>query len=147
MSNAKYDPTNVAAQWGPIILTGFAPGAYITAQMFAPTRYQRTSARGRSVHTLVTDKGGQVMMRFQGDSPSLALIMAQILIDEAPGGNVVFPLIIKDLNGLDSVVSPVARCVSIPNLEHTDGEANPREFEWWCEPLFIYHGGIASING
>ena len=93
------------------------------------------------------DKGGEVMMRFQGDSPSLALIMAQMIIDQAPGGNVVFPLIIKDLNGLDSVVSPVARCVAIPNLEHTDGEASPREFKWWCEPLLIYHGGIASING
>jgi len=67
--------------------------------------------------------------------------------NQAPGGNVVFPLIIKDLNGLDSVVSPVARCVAIPNLEHTDGEASPREFKWWCEPLLIYHGGIASVNG
>ncbi len=39
------------------------------------------------------------------------------------------------------------RCVAIPNLEHTDGEASPREFKWWCEPLLIYHGGIASVNG
>lgn len=147
MSNAKYDPNLVSALWGPIILTGFEAGAFITAAMFSPQRYTRKSAFGRSIHTQVTDKGGNVMMRFQADSPVLVLLSAQLAIDLAPGGNVAFPLIVKDLNGLDAIVSPVARLVSIPTLEHNDGDQGPREFEWWCEPLEIFHGGIASVNG
>jgi len=66
-----------------------------------------------------------------------------MIIDLAPGGNVVFPLIVKDLNGLDTIVSPAARLVTIPVLEHNDGEQGPREYMWWCEPLVIFHGGSA----
>lgn len=147
MSTAKYDPNIVTALWGPIIMTGFEAGAYITATMFSVERYTRKSSRGRAIHTQVTDNGGSVTMRFQADSPTLPLLAAQMITDLAPGGNVVFPLIVKDLNGLDSIVSPAARLVTIPVLEHNDGEQGPREYMWWCEPLVIFHGGIASING
>ena len=147
MSIAKFDPKLLIVTWGPFLLNGFESGTAVTATLYQPERYTRKSSRGRAIHTQVTDNGGSVTMRFQADSPTLPLLAAQMIIDLAPGGNVVFPLIVKDLNGLDSIVSPAARLVTIPVLEHNDGEQGPREYMWWCEPLVIFHGGIASING
>ena len=43
----------VTALWGPIIMTGFEAGAYITATMFSVERYTRKSSRGRAIHTQV----------------------------------------------------------------------------------------------
>lgn len=147
MSIAKFDPNLVKATWGPILLTGFEAGEFISAALNVPDRYTFKSAFGRSIHTLSTDTSGIITMRFQGDSPSLALIMAQIKIDQAPGGNVVLPIMVKDNNGFDVVVSPLARIVNIPALSFNDGDQSPREFMWRCEPLEIFHGGIASVNG
>ncbi len=147
MSNAKFDPTIVKVMWGPYMLTGFEAGAYITATMNSVQRYTRKSSFGRSVHTQVTDLGGSVTMRFQADSPALIVLSTQMVIDQQPGGNVILPLMIKDNNGLDVVTSPLARCVSTPVLEFNDGDQGPREFEFWCEPLVIFHGGISYLNG
>ncbi len=143
MSNAKYSPELVTVLWGPFQLTGFESGEFITATMNSVERYTRKAAHGRSIHTQVTDKGGMVTMRFQADSPALLVISTQIAIDLAPGGNVILPLIVKDSNGLDVITSPLARCVTIPVMSHNDGDQAPREFVWWCEPLEIFHGGIA----
>ena len=147
MSNAKYDPNLVKAMWGPIILIGFESGAFITATMNAVERYTRKAAFNRSIHTQVTDNGGSVTMRFQADSPSILPLQTALKTDLAPGGNVVLPLIVKDLNGLDTIISPLARLISIPVLEHNDGDQAAREFVWWCEPLEIFYAGIASLNG
>ncbi len=147
MSNAKYDPRLVSFIWGPLNLTGFAAGEFIVAAMRSSERYTWSGAFGRSVHTLVTDRSGMVTARFGPDSPSLVLLAQQIAIDQAPGGNVLLPLMVKDNNGLDAVVSPLARLVSIPNMAHNDGDQAPREFVWWCEPLEIFHGGIAYVTG
>lgn len=147
MSNAKYDPVLVVAQWGPFFLTGFEAGEFIVATMNSVERYSRKAAFNRSIHTKVTDRGGSVTMRFQADSPVLSVLSAQYLIDDAPGGNVIYPLIVKDVNGADSITSPLARLVTVPTLSHNDGDQAPREFVWWCEPLVIFHGGIASIPG
>ena len=147
MSIAKYDPNLVTVIWGPFLLNGFEGGAFITATMNSVERYTRKAAFNRAIHTQVTDQGGSVTMRFQADSPSLKVLATQIEIDQLPGGNVVFPLIVKDNNGLDAIASPVARIITIPVMEHNDGDQAPREFVWWCEPLKIFHGGIFSING
>lgn len=147
MSIAKYDPNLVTVLWGPFILNGFEAGEFITATMTSVERYTAKSAFGRSIHTQVTDQSGTVTMRFQADSPSLIVLATQLAIDQAPGGNILFPLIIKDNNGFDAITSPLARLWSQPVLSHNDGDQAPREFMWRCEPLVIFHGGIASING
>ena len=146
MSNAKYDPNLVTVLWGPFLLTGFEAGEFITATMAQTERYIRKSAFGRSIHTLVTDLGGMVTMRFQADSPSLKILATQYVADQAPGGNVILPLIIKDNNGLDAIASPLARLITIRSLTHNDGDQAPREFQWMCEPLVIFHGGIFAQN-
>ncbi len=147
MSVAKFNPNTVTMTWGPILMVGFEGGEFITAELAAPQRYTRKQAFGRAIHTQTTDTGGTVTVRLQADSPSIALIMAQIKIDTAPGGNVLFPLLVKDLSGLDVVVSPLARCINIPTMAFSTDDPAPREFVFQCEPLEIFHGGIASLNG
>ena len=144
---AKYNPTLVIASWGPILLNGFAGGAFISATMRSNERYTWKGAFGRSIHTQVTDNSGTVTMRFQADSPSILPLQTAMKVDLAAYGNVTHPLIVKDLNGLDTILSPIARLVTIPVLEHNESEAADREFVWWCEPLEIFHGGIAFLNG
>lgn len=147
MSVAKFDPNTVTMTWGPILFVGFENGEFITCEMAAPQRYTRKHAFGRAIHVQSTDFGGTVTVRLQGDSPTIALLQAQIDIDQAPGGNVLFPLLVKDLSGLDVVVSPLARCITIPTLAFSTDDAPPREFVFQCEPLKITHGGIFAQNG
>ncbi|TXH41743.1 MAG: hypothetical protein E6Q97_36915 [Desulfurellales bacterium] len=146
MSVAKYNPLLVTVQWGPFKLVGFETGEFITAEMTSQDRYTFKSAFGRSIHTQITDMSGMVTMRFQADSPSLFVINTQLKLDLAPGGNIVFPLIVKDNNGLDVCTSPYARVMNIPPMSHNDGDQAPREFRWRCDPLDIVHGGIFSQN-
>lgn len=147
MSVATFDPNTVTMTWGPIVMVGFEGGEFITAELAVPQRYSRKQAFGRAIHTKATDTGGTVTVRLQADSPSIALIMTQIVADLAPGGNVLLPLLVKDLSGLDVVVSPLARCISIPTLAFSTDDPPPREFVFQCEPLNITHGGISAQNG
>lgn len=147
MSVAKFDPNTVTMTWGPIQFVGFEGGEFITAEMRVPQRYTVKQAFGREIHTQTTDVGGTVTVRLQADSPTLILLQAQIDIDQAPGGNVLLPLMVKDLSGLDVVVAPLARCISIPTLAFTTDDPGPREFMFACSPLKITHGGISANNG
>lgn len=147
MSVAKFDPNTVTMTWGPIVMIGFEAGEFIVAELASPQRYTRKQAFGRAIHTQTTDTGGTVTVRLQADSPSIALIAAQIKADAAPGGNVLLPLLVKDLSGLDVVVSPLARCINIPTMSFSTDDPAPREFIFQCEPLDITHGGIFSQNG
>lgn len=147
MSIAKFNPNFLTIFWGPFFLTGFETGEFMTAALTTPERYTGKQAFGRSIHVQSTDTSGVVTLRFQADSPSLIVLAAQQKIDLAPGGNVLYPIIAKDNNGLDVVTSPLARIWNTPNLTFSDGEPAPREWMFRCEPLDIFHGGIAYVNG
>jgi hypothetical protein len=146
VSIAKFNPNTVVMTWGPILFVGFENGEFITAELAAPARYTRKQAFGRAIHTQSTDTGGTVTVRLQGDSPTILLLSAQIKLDLAPGGNVLFPLLVKDMSGFDVVVSPLARCITIPTLAFSSDDPPPREFVFQCEPLDLTHGGILSQN-
>jgi hypothetical protein len=108
--------------WGPILFVGFEGGEFITAELAVPQRYSRKQAFGRAIHTQSTDTGGTVTVRLQADSPTIALLSAQLKADLAPGGEREEGTIrVKDINAtmafsLLTGIEP-NESESLPNVE------------------------------
>lgn len=140
-----YDPTLVRVHFGPVILTGFAPGEMIriarTSQSFTMT----SGAYGDVVRTRKRDRSATATIRLLAASPSNDLLSAILDADEEAGTGIKsFALL--DKNGTTVVNGPAAWVQKVPEIVRGD-EAD--EVEWMIDIAILTAlvGGQTIVGG
>ena len=122
MTVQTYDPKDVFITVGGRILTGFAE-EMITAERENPQVDDLAGAQGDVARVITNDKRGSITVTLLPTSPSNLILSDLVNADGVNGGNSVFPLIIKDNRGDDSLsaedawITNPARVVYNKNVE------------------------------
>lgn len=126
MATTTYDPKEVTLLFGGISIEGFAEGSFISVEYAVPERTTTTvGADGQVVRTVNNNNSATITVRLMPDSPSIAVIKATRLADQATNAGIV-PIALKSGVG-DLFAADGAWIQSRTNTEF-EGDITPREF-------------------
>lgn len=97
-----YDPKKYLMSWGPVLFSGFADGTFINAARNNQSVNLAVGSTGDAARAISNDKSGIVTATLLQTARVNNALSALEKIDQASGDGI-FPLLIKDLGGLDIV--------------------------------------------
>lgn len=140
MASYTYVPQSVEVIWtpsvgAPLVLSGFAPGDFITAEYATSQRVTTTSNFALTVHTLTTDQLGTVTATLQAAAPTAKLLYIAALAQEiaATQGSPLNTgtLVIREPGATNSLaVLNDAVLSTVPSQSFGDGGQPTRAFAW-----------------
>lgn len=139
----EYDPGEVALTIGVFIITGFAPGTFITVAREAQTYTKTAGADGEVARTKSRNRSGSVTFVLMGTSPSNADLAAILIADENAGTGVT-DLMIKDNSGNDLHIAAESWGQKPPNAPYGD-ELSNREYVWDCADITMISAGSGPV--
>ncbi len=140
MALATYDPAKVIVTFFGNVLSGFADGAFVTAERNEDAFTLTVGADGEAARTRNQNKSGTVTLTLKQDSMSNDVLSALHAVDELSGTGV-GPLLIKDLAGLTVVAAQNAYIKKVASAEFGK-ELSDREWVLEADNLQVFNGGI-----
>jgi len=135
----QYDPAqNILIVHGHII-TGFAPGSFITAERDNDSFTDEVGADGSVTRVKSHDKRGTITITLMGEAPSNNILSAINVADELIGsgsGNVK----LTNLNSATAINAANGWVMKPANFEAAD-TTSPREWKIRCASLSMFIGG------
>ena len=97
-----HNPKKVLLSWGPILVSGYADGTFIEAARNNQSVNLAVGSTGAGCRAISNDKSGIVTVTLLQSAIINALLSASARLDEEAGSEV-WPLLCKDLSGLDVI--------------------------------------------
>lgn len=140
--HGTYDPKLVVVSWGPVLFSGFADGTFINAVRNNQGSNLAIGSTGDGARAISNDKSGLVTLTLLQTAKTNGLMSAINEADELVGSGV-FPLLIKDLRGLDLVSAINMWIQKVPDYNR-GREVGDGNTAWALETddLKIFHGGL-----
>jgi len=139
-----YAPHEVSVIFGAIILSGFMTGTIIEVARNEKLFKQITGVDGEGADVKSNNRSGTVKITLLQTSLTNQALSAIHFLDETSNAGV-YPLIIKDNNGLDLVFSPACRLEGPPDVSYSD-DVDGREWTFICNVLEINAGGAVATT-
>lgn len=139
MSLRTYDPKQVIFTWNGIVITGFAPGTFITAARTTDLWELIVGADGEATRVKSNDRSGSVTATLQQGSQANDLLMAQLIADEI-GNTGVGAILIKDFTGNSFVAGAQAFIKRVPDFARATADESNIEWLFAIATLEIFNG-------
>lgn len=141
MSVVNYDPKLIVVTFGPILLDGFAPGTYFTAERNEDSFSIQVGVRGDACRSKTNNKSGRFTCTLGQWSLVNDELSAIMNLDELTSpGTGIFPMIAKDLNGTTLCAAEKAWIVKPPAVSYA-AEAESREWIFETDLMSKIIGG------
>lgn len=123
-----YNPKEVVIIFGPIIVTGFADGTFLSVEFNEDAFTLQVGTDGEGTRSKSNNESGRATFTLMQSSDSNDLLSALHGVDKStPSGDGIVPLLIKDLQGTSLHSAETAWIVKGPTNEY-GREAGPREW-------------------
>ena len=142
MANLAYlDPKEVVISFGPILLSGYADGTFVSVERNEDSFSLTVGSDGEAARSKSNNKSGRVTVTLLQSSLSTDLLSAQAVLDErSPSGDGVAPLLVKDNNGRGLYTAETAWIVKPATASHAR-ETENREWVIETNELLMLVGG------
>lgn len=141
---ATYDPKQVDFSFGPVIVTGYADGSFLTAARDNPMFTSGTGSDGSGYRAKSNDTSGTVTCTLLQVSPSNDELSTIALADESAGEGV-FPLFVKDGSGRTLCEADAAWIEKFPDATFERDQSN-RVWVFKTTNLRIFIGGNGGLT-
>ncbi len=137
----QYDPAKVIVIVGPIMVSGFADGTFISAEKNVDTFSLVVGAGGEATRVRSQNNSGKVTLTLLQTSETNALLAAMHEADRLlPAGAGVVPILIKDVFGT-TVVGATKAWISKPPKVEFGKDTGTREWTIESNDIEIFAGG------
>ena len=141
MGVKNLDPKQVSIAFGPVLISGFADGTYVSVERNEDSFSLMVGADGEAARSKSNNLSGRVTVTLMQTSASNALLSAIAQVDErSSAGDGINPLLVKDNNGLDLYTAETAWIVKPATGSH-GREAETREWVFETNELISFSGG------
>lgn len=140
MSAKVYNPKEVVIVFGPIIVTGFADGTFLSVDFNEDAYSLQVGTDGEGTRSRTNNESATVTFTTMQSSDTNDLLSALHQVDKnTPGGDGIVPLLIKDLQGSSLYAAETAWIKKAPTSEF-GREAGPREWTIETDKLVAFIG-------
>lgn len=136
---ATYNPKDVIVTFGPIILTGFADGSFVSVERAEDTFSLKMGADGTAVRVKNPNRSGTIKVTLSQTSPANDLLSAAHATDDLTG-LAVLPMSVKDGNGT-TIAGALRTWVKKPPGVSFAKDASDREWTFETDRLEMFVGG------
>jgi hypothetical protein len=141
MAAKVYDAKSVIITFGPILVSGFADGTFVSVDQNEDSFTLQMGTDGEGTRSKSNNKSHTITFTLMQSSDSNDLLSAQHNLDLAtPNGDGIGPLFVKDLLGRATYLAETAWIRKPPTAEF-GREAGPREWTLETDNLVRLDGG------
>lgn len=135
-----YNPKEVTIIFGPVIVTGFADGTFLSVDFNEDAFTLQVGTDGEGTRSKSNNDSATIAFTLMQSSDSNDLLSALHNIDKnTPSGDGIVPLLIKDLQGSSLYTAETAWIRKAPTSEFAR-EAGPREWTIETDKLVAFVG-------
>lgn len=135
-----FDPDLVSITVGGHIVSGYADGAFVTAERNSDAFTRLGGADGEQARFKSNDKSGLITITLMQSSLSNGIFQGFANADEVGNGGKV-PILIKDGNGTEQVAAAQAWVKKVPSKGYAK-ENTDRQWVFETDSLLFIGGGI-----
>jgi len=136
-----YDPKSVVIVFGPVLVTGFADGTFLSVDFNEDAFSLQMGTDGEGTRSKTNNESATITFTLMQSSQANTLLSALHGLDLlSPSGDGIVPLLIKDLNG-DSLYSAETAWIRKRPTSEFGREAGPREWTIETDNLAAVVGG------
>jgi len=136
-----YDPKSVVLAFGPILVSGYADGTFISVERNEDSFALMVGSDGEACRAKSNNKSGRVTVTLLQSSLTNDLLAAQAILDErSPSGDGIAPLLCKDVSGRGLFTAETAWIVK-PSTASYGREVENREWVFETNELIMFAGG------
>lgn len=143
MSVKRYDPKDIIVTLAGAPMEGFAEGTFVNAERTNDSFQTVVGADGEGARAKSNDQSGTVTVTLMQTSLSNDILSAQLTLDELQGDGV-FPLLIKDLNGL-TIIAAESAYIQKPPAAGYGRELEDRVWVIATPKLEMFIGGAVAL--